>query len=67
MNAFVLILAFAGHQKVFLGADERAARFATFEQCAAVAKAERERLVSLLRGAFILTCTPANGVIGDDE
>ncbi len=55
---FVLILVLGMKQGVYTGTTDEPIRFSTHEECAVVAKAERERLRPLLHGEFMLYCTP---------
>lgn len=59
---FVLVLAFGLHQQVFTGHGQDAIRFQTYEQCAAKAKTERERLRPVMRGEYTLYCLPESAV-----
>jgi len=56
MFVLVLSLMLSGKQEVYTGAGQEPIRFATFEDCAARAKVERERVKHLVRGEFMLSC-----------
>ena len=64
---WVLVLVVGSHQGVYTGDSDRAERFTSLSACRQVEKAEMQRLQKAPIGKFTLYCTPADGVVEDDE